>query len=509
MWNNLWDRLWNTTVTLYIDDTSLRLLVASGQRVKKWADVRLEPGMIVNSVVNQPSEVAAKIKELFKSQQVKSKRVTLGHSGLHSLTRPAVLPDLNKAMLAEAVTREARRVLPVPLEQIYLSWKTYPSTKGKVNVFIAATPRKTVDSMIKTLELAGLEPRHMTIRSLSLAKAISENTALIVDLQPTEFDIVIMSDGIPQPIRTIALPNEELTWDQKLDMITADVERTIKFFDTNNPEKPLDPKLPLIVSGELMDKPDLHESLAKKLGRRVQPLSPILKVPEQMDLGRYIVNIAMAIDSTNAEREATFPVANMNLLPALYQPKPMSATKLIGIPGATAVAALAIPLVMLMQTTSANISDLQHQLDTTNLTINQRNAQRTQLKENIKELEGQEAAIRATCDSLNLSLEALYTGQERVNNDLDVTLTHLPPSIVLTSISQSGGSLTLTGSAPTREDVHHYAQTILEYARELDTTKRFSDVVITSLSISRQPGDGGEMEGSIQFTLLFRRGTDL
>jgi type IV pilus assembly protein PilM len=506
MWNNIWDKISHTTVTLYIDDTSLRLLVARGQRVKKWADVRLEPGLIANSVIVQQNEVAAKIKELFKSQKVQSKRVTLGHSGLHSLTRPVVLPELNKAMLAEAVTREARRVLPIPLEQLYLSWRTYPSPKGRVNAFIAATPRKTVDSMIKTLELAGYEPSHMTIRSLALTKAMPENTALIVDLQPTEFDIIIMSDGIPQPIRTIALPNEELTWEQKLDMIAADVERTIKFFDTNNAEKPLDSRLPMIVSGELMDRSDLHESLSRKVGRPIQVFTPILKVPEQMHLGRYIVNVAMAVESTNSERQSTFPVANINLLPAPYQPKPISMAKLIGIPGTGVAAAMIIPLVMLMQNTSTSIDSLQHQIDTTNLTANQRNAQRTLMKEEIAKLEKRIAAIKTTSDSLKISLETILADQECVNNDLQLTLDNLPLDINLTSINQSGKTLTLSGSAPTQEDVHFYAQTILDYARKLDATYRFTETTISSLSISR-PGEGGsDSPGSIQFTLTFERG---
>ena len=37
-------------VTLYIDDTNLRLLVAKGDKVKKWADLPLEYGL-VNKVV--------------------------------------------------------------------------------------------------------------------------------------------------------------------------------------------------------------------------------------------------------------------------------------------------------------------------------------------------------------------------------------------------------------------------------------------------------------------------
>ncbi len=90
-----------------------------------------------------------RIKQLFQSQKVNTRKVILGFSGLHSLTRPATLPQLPKAMLPEAVAREARRVLPVPLDQLYLTWRTIPCPKGRIQVFIAATPRKTADSLVQ------------------------------------------------------------------------------------------------------------------------------------------------------------------------------------------------------------------------------------------------------------------------------------------------------------------------------------------------------------------------
>ena len=86
--------MWNNVVTLYIDDTSIRLLVTQGQKVKKWADLKLEPGLVKDTMVVQEAEVAARIKKLLKSQKVNTRRVILGYSGLHSLTRPATLPQL-------------------------------------------------------------------------------------------------------------------------------------------------------------------------------------------------------------------------------------------------------------------------------------------------------------------------------------------------------------------------------------------------------------------------------
>ena len=53
-------------------------------------------------------------------------------------------------------------------------------------------------------------------------------------------------------MRTISLPNEELSFEQKLNMIISELDRTIKFFDTNNPENTLDPKVPVYISGDLV-----------------------------------------------------------------------------------------------------------------------------------------------------------------------------------------------------------------------------------------------------------------
>ena len=106
-----------TIVTLYIDNTSLRLMVTDGKRIKEWAELPLEPGLIDKNVVTGEAEVIAKIKQLFKINKIDTKKVIVGISGLHCLSRPITFPQLPKEMLDEAVKREAGRALPVPQEQ--------------------------------------------------------------------------------------------------------------------------------------------------------------------------------------------------------------------------------------------------------------------------------------------------------------------------------------------------------------------------------------------------------
>ncbi len=260
-------------VTLYIDDTNLRLMVTRGRQIKKCAELPLNLGSAKLSDNIKEAELAAKIKQLFKSQKIRGKKVIVGLNGLHCLTRPITLPQLPRVMLAEAVMREAKRILPVPTDQLYISWQIIGTTEDKIQVFLAAIPCRTADAVLKILRQGGLKPYLVDLKPLALARIARESTAVIVDVQTTEFDIVIMSDGIPQPIRTVLFPSKKLSQQEKLLTIKDELQRTIEFFNSNNPEKPLTSNVPILVSGELAKEPELRDALSNELGYPLLPLS--------------------------------------------------------------------------------------------------------------------------------------------------------------------------------------------------------------------------------------------
>jgi Tfp pilus assembly PilM family ATPase len=500
--------MWNDLVTLYIDDTSLRLLVCQGQIIKKWAYLQLEPGLIKGSLVLQETELVTRIKQLFQNQGVNTKKVILGISGIHSLTRPATLPQLPKAMLPEAVIREARRVLPVSLDQLYLFWHIIPGVKGKIRIYMAATPRKSIDSLVKVIREAGLDISRMAIKPLALTKLIPVNSAILVDLQPGEFDILIMVDGVSQPIRTITLPSEELSLEQKFNMINSDLERTITFFNTNNQEHPIDPQVPVYVSGQFLGQPDLQKILSEKINHPVLALAPPLKGFDQIDLATYSVNIAMAVKTATPGRESFFPLADLNILPVPYQPKPISLVKVMGIPGAVALVGLVVPMVMMMQNASNNLDATRNQLDMVNQSINKQMALRASLTKKVADLQNEVNGARAASQQFQLVVDYLDTRHEWIEGDLRLLLNKAGPAITLNSITLSQGNLVLQGEAPNKNDVQIYAQAVLQYARELDSSGRFSKNLVYTLSFTNDPGsnpDNNTPLGKIAFNLLFTR----
>ena len=105
-------------ITLFIEDTDIKLMVTSGKQVEKWAKLPLEPGLVSDGVIVDEAEVASKIRELFKLAKVSLGKVIAGLSGLNSIYRLITLPELPEAVIGEAVKHEARRVIPVSLVHI-------------------------------------------------------------------------------------------------------------------------------------------------------------------------------------------------------------------------------------------------------------------------------------------------------------------------------------------------------------------------------------------------------
>jgi len=395
-------------------------------------------------------------------------------------------------MLDEAVNREAKRVLPVSPEQLYISWQTIPAPEeGKIQVFLVAIPCETADALFKALHQAGLKPSFMDIKPLALARVVGEVTAVIVDVQTTEFDIVIMVDGVAQPVRTMPFLDEALSWQDKLTMITNELDRTITFYDSNNPEKPLPSDIPILVAGELANESELCQTLSEQIGHPVLPLPSPLECPAGFDPSRYMVNIGLALQKLPSVMETGSLVTNLNALPIPYRPKPISLTNILALPGAAIAAGLLVFLVMLTQSTSADVASIGIQLDTTDQLLQQRLVQRQELVGNIDELQKKISEVEASRNNFTAALGSLETQGAGINRLLEEAIEFLPSTINLSSISHANNLLTVSGRAPSESEV-------LLYLRKLDSSGSFGEVTITNMSKIEGEGMDFTLLGSLQ-----------
>ena len=111
----------------------------------------LDVGLVSEGVILDESRVAESIKQLFKLQKVRQTNVTVGISGLNSVSRVLSIPEVPRNLLPEAVSNEASRILPMPLSQVYYSYQPLPSTKGELRLFLVAYPRSSTDVLLNVI----------------------------------------------------------------------------------------------------------------------------------------------------------------------------------------------------------------------------------------------------------------------------------------------------------------------------------------------------------------------
>jgi type IV pilus assembly protein PilM len=447
-------------------------MVNSGKRITKLADMPLDVSLSDLNSEEKEAELVAKIKLLFKSNHIGASKIVLGLSGLHCLTRPVSLPELPKTMVEEAITREAKRVLPVPLDQLYISWQIMSASEGKMQVFVVATPKHIADTLVRVLSKAGFKPYLMDIKPIALARVSREATAIIVDIQPKEFDIIVMSQGVPKTVRTVPFPQEYLARTDRLSIVRDELKRTIQFYNSNNPESVIEPNTPMLVSGELVDEAETIEFLAQELGYKVSLLLSPMKCLKQLDPSHHLVNVGLALKELDKEAGPLLP--NINILPLPYQPKQIPRGRLMAVPAAAMAVGLVVLLVLTVQNAAAKIEKDQNTLELTTLQLEQKQAQKKVLSESIAVMEQQLSGIETARDNFIAALESMNTKGELMNGDLNATVDNVVADLKLTGINYSGDLLLLTGQASTENEV-------MQYVRKLQDTGRFSEVTITGL----------------------------
>lgn len=141
-------------VSLYIEDTEIKLLVTNRNQVEKWASLTLDAGLVREGVILDENRVAESIKQLFKLQKVTHTNVAVGISGLNSVFRVISIPEVPQKLLPEAVSNEANRILPMPLSQVYYSYQPIPSADGEMRLFLVAHPRNSTDALLSVIKKA-------------------------------------------------------------------------------------------------------------------------------------------------------------------------------------------------------------------------------------------------------------------------------------------------------------------------------------------------------------------
>jgi type IV pilus assembly protein PilM len=462
-------------ITLDIEDTSIKMMVVKGRRAEAAMGLPLEPGIVHDGVVIDTASVSRRIVELLSAQGIGEKKVVVSISGIHSVYRTVTIPKLPKNLLNEAALREAERAMPVPLNELYLSWQAIPISATETTLCIVGLPRNTVDAMLDTLSQAGLQPEAVDVRPLAIARVADERNAIIMNVQQNGFDIVVMVDSIPELLRSLPFPTSAESVADKISAAKEELERTVAFHNSSHGANPITNSTAAFISGEL------GEMLAGTIEYRVKPLPQLLSYSGGLNPNEYATNIGLALKSMRADSNQT--QVNINALPQTYLPKPFPILQFAS--WAFILVAIAAILVLAVSTMRAfsQTQLLQAQVNSAQAAIEKQQG----AEEEISKLQTKITGAENTLGRFKLPLDYAEEQRAKVNGDLSRATSLLPGIIDVITIeykeeiketsegaNEKTNTLIITGIAPDET-------TIVDYARELRNSGQFSEVLTTEM----------------------------
>ena len=459
--------------TLFITDTAINLLVMKGEQVEKWASSPLEPGLVSQGLVVDEERVADQVKQLFKQENVKADKIITGLSGLDSLYRVITLPDLPEAIIPEAVRREAQRTMPTPLEEVYFSYQRLPAT-GEGRFFLATFSRNLTDALVRTLLKAGVKPYVMDLAPLALCRIPNEPRGIIVNARLEYLDIMVIIDRIPELIRTLSLPGEAGSLEERLPLIAEEFNRTVAFYNSTHLQSPLDSSVPIFVCSDLAEAPDAWQSLIGQ-DYSVSPLTAPVEIPEGFNPNEFMINIGLALKELLPEKaEANFSLVNFNALPEAYIPPRFSIVRvLVPVVIVVGIGVVVFMGILLLQN-RANIETLRSELAVAESRVVQQQRDITQLRGGVEWTKGR-------ADVLHNRLIAIERGRAVILDDLREINRLAGQSVSLGTVNHVGGSVTVNGNAPDVDKIFRYARDLRD-SKDSANVPRFSSVWIQSIT---------------------------
>ena len=465
-------------VSLHIEGDSVRALVSSGRRVKAWATLPLEPGLVREGVPAHPEEVGTAIDQLLQSLRVKNPRLVVGLSGSHSTHRVLSFPSLPRKLLQKAVLQEASKVMPLSLEEAYFSWQPLSPQNGKQPVFALSVPRELLDAQVQALHQTGVKPFLMDLKPLALARAACLADALIVNVEADSLDIVLVVNWVPQAMRFVPLKSNSHDGAEKAKRVAEEVSKTLGYYQSSHNGKPEEPRFPLILTGQMAGDEALVRALEEEVGRPAEPFAPPLKYPPDFPLAYYAANVGLALKTVALPQARAI---NLNILPEVYRPPRPNPRRWALLIAPFLLSGLLWPS---YQRTAQVVQEArQESSQMTRLTrqVQERRLREKTATEATRALEKRRAQVQA----LKASLDVLAQGRQAFVQTLGVAAQEaLPPGVSLVRLREERRAgvgkayetlVDIAGEAPDLEAVFRFSD-------NLKASRRFSQVSIDSVT---------------------------
>jgi type IV pilus assembly protein PilM len=195
----------------------------------RFAQVALEPGVVVAGEVVDATAVAAAIKRLWREGGFKGKRVVTGVAGGRVVARAAEVPAMSEADLRTSLRFQVQELIPIPLEEAVIDHQVLESVTGddgaeRLRLLVVAVHQDVVRSLLAAISGAGLSVERIDLIPFALVRSLHAGgysdltedldgvgAEAIVDIGGGVTNVVVHQQGMPQFLRSLPTGGSEIT----------------------------------------------------------------------------------------------------------------------------------------------------------------------------------------------------------------------------------------------------------------------------------------------------------
>ena len=493
-------------ITVTIGDRAVRVLVARGHRVRKWAEAVLPPGVVQDGLIVDEQTfldaLNAVISSVRKDSRLKGTRVSVAITGRNIVQRRFTVFLEEGENLSEAIIQASAERMSIRPEELQLDWDAAPADyqddeqlEDEEEEFDALEEleselepepegdphdvyafgmyrhvlRRNLRSVVASgAKLAGVQPK-----VIALAAAANERSGVILDVEANSVTAIVLRDGLPEVVREVGV-DSRLGREQWVQTISTQISRTVAFHDSMYPDSPLSPDAPLFVTGTNASDAGTAESGVSAVTFPRKQLPRTLRAPEEFPYERFAANVGLALVTGNRwwERSRVTLVerARLDFRPPEYKPRPFPVRATLT---AAAVAVLAVGFGAFTSATVAQMSSVDTARET--LTgLERQVALREAEIQRIMETRATIEAIRQQTEIVLANAAAIKDRDRGFSGTISILDALMPEGATLQEIDDDGSLIGVTVGADDYE-------ILLGYVRALESEPSFDQVSVRSL----------------------------
>lgn len=245
------------------------------------------PGSLEAGRVIEPTALGQALRQLIARSEITTTRALIGASDAIASFRVLTFP---KSATAPVIDAEVRSQLNLGSERMALRHLEVLAGRDVRTVFAAVWDRGQVEAIASAVRQAGLEPAVVDLKSLCVARALTVDSCIFLDMSAEPCEAVLVDQGVPRVWHTFKVESGG-----DLALAIAHGLKPVLGLHRRSGGAGFGPDSPILVRSDQVLPSLLSVRLEQLTGHPVDPLPQPKRVDPEVRYGPYLTCLGLVM----------------------------------------------------------------------------------------------------------------------------------------------------------------------------------------------------------------------